>query len=68
MVADPDRPEAGAAVRRLLRSPAGTAAVWCGFAVAVVWATEPVWGYLVFGFTPTLDDLLALGERCLAAF
>ncbi|GJD53769.1 hypothetical protein OPKNFCMD_6547 [Methylobacterium crusticola] len=38
-------------------------AIRLAFALAVLLATEPVWGLLAFGFSPTLDDLLAL--RCL---
>jgi hypothetical protein len=36
---------------------------WAGFGLAALWATKPVWSYLIFGFNPTLDDLLSI--RCL---
>lgn len=36
---------------------------WTVFGAAVVIATKPVWGLLLFGDNPTLDDLLQL--RCL---
>ena len=35
-----------------------TALVWSGFALALVVATAPVWQRAVYGFNPTLDDLL----------
>ncbi len=36
--------------------------IWATFAVATVWATNPIWSYAIFGFNPTLDDLLSI--RC----
>jgi hypothetical protein len=36
--------------------------IWAGFGVAALLATRPLWIYLIFGFNPTLDDLLAI--RC----
>ncbi len=44
------------------RTPYGVALIWCGFAVMVIFATRPVWSRLLFGYEPTLDDLLSL--RC----
>jgi hypothetical protein len=38
------------------------AAVYGLFAAAAVAATFPIWGLWLFGFNPTLDDLLRL--RC----
>ena len=43
-----------------------TAAAWIGFAAATALATKPAWGSLVFGFNPTLSDLLSM--RCLSGF
>ena len=37
---------------------------WAGLALGLLLATEPVWRLALFGFDPTLDDLLRL--RCLA--
>jgi hypothetical protein len=34
--------------------------IWSAFAVALVLATAPVWRLWVFGFNPTLDELLAI--------
>ncbi|WP_200950885.1 hypothetical protein [Rhizobium sp. Root1220] len=39
-----------------------TALIWAGFGLGLVFATRPVWSFLLFGFNPTLDDLLSL--RC----
>jgi hypothetical protein len=36
---------------------------WLALAAALTLATSPVWGQLLFGFNPTLDELLRL--RCL---
>jgi hypothetical protein len=36
--------------------------IWAAFAVATIWATKPIWSYAIFGFNPTLDDLLSI--RC----
>jgi len=44
------------------RTTYGAALIWCGFAVLVAAATKPVWGQIVLGYEPTLDDLLSL--RC----
>jgi hypothetical protein len=44
------------------RSTYGAALIWCGFAILVAAATKPVWSQLVFGYEPTLADLLSL--RC----
>jgi hypothetical protein len=32
--------------------------VWSAFALALVVATAPVWRLWIFGFNPTLDELL----------
>jgi len=40
----------------------GRAAIWAAFAIALVLATKPAWGYFVFGYEPTIADLLSL--RC----
>jgi hypothetical protein len=37
-------------------------AIWAAFGLGAVLATRPVWSYLLFGFNPTLDDILSL--RC----
>lgn len=42
------------------RSPYGVALIWCGSAVLVAAATKPVWSPLLFGYEPTLEDLLDL--------
>jgi len=42
------------------RSTYGAAFIWCGFAILVAAATKPVWSQMVFGYEPTLDDLLSL--------
>ena len=34
--------------------------VWFAFAAAVVLATAPVWGLWVFGFNPTLAEMLRI--------
>ena len=34
--------------------------VWAAFAAALVLATAPVWRLWVFGFNPTLDQLLQI--------
>ena len=34
--------------------------VWFGFAMLLILATAPVWRLVVFGLSPTLDDLLAV--------
>lgn len=34
--------------------------VWFGFALLLILATAPVWRLVVFGLSPTLDDLLAV--------
>lgn len=34
--------------------------IWCAFAAALVLATAPVWRLWLFGFYPTLDQLLQL--------
>jgi len=39
-----------------------TAVIWIAFGVSLVFATRPVWSYLMFGSSVTLDDILAL--RC----
>ncbi|MBY3348456.1 hypothetical protein [Rhizobium laguerreae] len=39
-----------------------TAVIWAAFGLGIVFATRPVWSYLVFGLDPTLDDILSL--RC----
>ncbi len=49
-------------LRRHLRRRSSEALIWCGFAVLLVLATQPVWSRLIFGFQPTLNDLLSL--RC----
>jgi hypothetical protein len=36
------------------------AVTWAGFAMAVVFATRPVWGYYEFGPEFSLDEQLAL--------
>jgi hypothetical protein len=36
------------------------ACIWAAFSGAVVLATAPVWRMWVFGFNPTLDQLLQL--------
>lgn len=43
-----------------------TAAVYAAFVAAVVLATMPVWGRLVFGSAPSFDELLLI--RCLPRF
>lgn len=40
--------------------------VWLGFAGAAVLATAPAWGRWVYGFNPTLDEVLLLA-RCAPA-
>jgi hypothetical protein len=44
------------------RSPIVIALIWLGFAVMLMLATKPVWGRLIFGYQPTLEELLSL--RC----
>ena len=34
------------------------ALVWSAFALALVVATSPIWQRAVYGFNPTLDDVL----------
>jgi hypothetical protein len=34
--------------------------IWVAFALALIVATAPVWRLWVFGFNPTLDDLLQI--------
>jgi hypothetical protein len=34
--------------------------IWMAFGVALVLATAPVWRLWVFGFNPTLDQLLRI--------
>jgi hypothetical protein len=41
-------------------------AVHAAFVAALALATEPVWGPLLLGYSPTLDELLLI--RCLRAF
>lgn len=36
------------------------ALIWAAFACALILATAPVWQQLVFGFNPSLDEILAL--------
>jgi hypothetical protein len=36
--------------------------IWLAFALALVLATKPVWGFWVFGFNPSFEDLLRI--RC----
>jgi hypothetical protein len=40
-----------------------TTMIWAAFALGLVFATRPVWSYLLFGPSLTLEDLLSL--RCL---
>ncbi len=39
-----------------------TAAIWTAFGLGLVFATRPVWSFLVFGPSLTLEDVLSL--RC----
>ena len=34
--------------------------IWAAFALATLLATAPVWRLWVFGFNPTIDELLQL--------
>jgi hypothetical protein len=45
--------------RRELR----TAAIWAAFCLGLLFATRPVWSFLLFGLLITLEELLSL--RCL---
>lgn len=47
---------------RYARTPHGAALIWCIFGLLAVLATKPVWSRLLFGYEPTIDDLLSL--RC----
>ena len=40
--------------------------MWLGFAAVTALATKPAWSYVLFGFNPTLSDLLSM--RCLSRF
>ncbi|MCW1411852.1 hypothetical protein OLZ32_26895 [Rhizobium sp. 1AS11] len=40
-----------------------TAAIWAAFGLGLLFATRPVWSFLLFGPSITLEDLLSL--RCL---
>jgi hypothetical protein len=42
------------------RRPIGNALIWLAFAGAFAIATAPVWRQGIFGFDPTLDQLLQL--------
>jgi hypothetical protein len=46
------------------RRTVAASAIWLAFGAALVLATRPVWGQLLFGFEPTFEDLLQV--RCLA--
>jgi len=39
-----------------------TAIIWAAFGLGFVFATQPIWSFLLFGPALTLDDLLSL--RC----
>jgi len=39
-----------------------TAMIWADFGLGLVFATRPVWSFLLFGPALTLEDLLSL--RC----
>ncbi|WP_200943799.1 MULTISPECIES: hypothetical protein [unclassified Rhizobium] len=41
---------------------ARTALIWAAFGLGLVFATRPVWSFLLFGPNFTLEDLLSL--RC----
>ncbi len=43
---------------------ARTAAIWAAFGLGLVFATQPVWSYFLFGSNVTIDELLSL--RCLS--
>jgi hypothetical protein len=45
------------------RSTYGVALIWCGFAILAAAATKPLWSKLVFGYEPSLEELLSF--RCL---
>ena len=34
--------------------------IWFAFAAAIVLATAPVWRLWIFGFNPTLDEMLRI--------
>jgi hypothetical protein len=40
-----------------------TALIWAAFGLGLVFATRPVWSFLLFDPSPTLEGLLSL--RCL---
>lgn len=40
-----------------------TAMIWAAFALGLVFATRPVWSYLLFGPNFDLEDLVSL--RCI---
>jgi hypothetical protein len=40
-----------------------TAMIWAAFGLGLVFATRPVWSFLLFGSSITFEDLLLL--RCL---
>ena len=47
-------------VRQDIRLPMRNRLAWLALAGALVIATTPVWRLWVFGFNPTLDELLQL--------
>jgi len=49
---------------RLPRPRIWNGVTWLAFATGLVLATAPVWNRLLFGFDPTLDQLL--GVICMA--
>jgi hypothetical protein len=47
--------------------PLGKPAIWCGFGFGtlLIFATRPVWAPILFGYEPTIDELLSV--RCFGA-